>query len=226
MRSRAVGLRTTRTSDSGRRWAGIGTPGRAGPGVVADLGPVVEAEAVVAGLRDNAGVTPPSDPRQPSAPADRRARTEKHGDDLPRFRRGRGVPTLDVGGAIGQLLHKAGRAARGAAQLALRQTSRTRYAWPEPTPEVKQREREAAELFLSSLVRDDPVMVRWAREQGRLKQLADPVLGEERKQELRAEGPRCTPEDSAEMLARYAKAGRRPPVGPPHNCADPMAEGC
>ena len=182
--------------------------------------------AVVAGLCDNAGVTPPSDPRQPSTPAARRPRAEKPGVDLSRFRWSLGVPSLVAACTIRQLLHKAGRAARGAAQLAPRRTSRTRYAWPEPTPEEKQREREAAELFLSSLVRDDPVMVRWAREQGRLKQLADPVVGEERKQELRAEGARCTPEDSAEMLARYAKAGRRPPVGPPHHCADPMAEGC
>ena len=87
--------------------------------------------------------------------------------------------------------------------------TRTPYKWPlytRPLMSAEERalRRESIRNFIGGRS-PNPVVARYYRERSRLALLASDDVSEARKQELRAAGPLCSPEDEAEVLANRAK---------------------
>ncbi len=90
--------------------------------------------------------------------------------------------------------------------------TRTPYKWPlytRPMMSAEERalRRESIRNFIGGRS-PNPVVARYYRERSRLALLASDDVSESRKQELRAAGPLCSPEDEAEVLANRAKKSR------------------
>ena len=90
--------------------------------------------------------------------------------------------------------------------------TRTRYRRPlytHPLMSAEERalQRESIRNFIGGRS-PNPVVARYYRERSRLALLASDNVSESRKQELRAAGPLCSPEDEAEVLANRAKKAR------------------
>ena len=90
--------------------------------------------------------------------------------------------------------------------------TRTRYRRPLYThtlmsAEERALQRESIRNFIGGRS-PNPVVARYYRERSRLALLASDNVSESRKQELRAAGPLCSPEDEAEVLANRAKKAR------------------
>ena len=82
------------------------------------------------------------------------------------------------------------------------QRPRPNYGHPQ-----RAQQREAVRCLIGGRS-PNPVVARYYRERSRLALLASDDVSEDRKQELRAAGPLCTPEDEAEVLANRAKKSR------------------
>ena len=78
------------------------------------------------------------------------------------------------------------------------------YTRPLMTEERRALEREAVRNFIGGRS-PNLVVARYYRERSRLALLASDKVSQSRKRELRAEGPLCTPEDEAEVLANRAE---------------------
>ena len=94
--------------------------------------------------------------------------------------------------------------------------TRTPYKWPlythpQMSAEELALEREAVRNYIGGRS-PNPVVARYYRERSRQALLASDNVSENRKQELRAAGPLCSPEDEAEVLANRAK--KSPPPEP------------
>lgn len=77
---------------------------------------------------------------------------------------------------------------------------RPRYLAPQRTPEQDAETRLAIEAFVGQRS-PDPRLVRYFSERTRLMQLADPMVSDDAKRRLDAEGPRCSPADEAHALS-------------------------
>ena len=88
--------------------------------------------------------------------------------------------------------------------------TRTPYKWPLYTrPMMSAEERALRRESIRNAIggrSPNPVVARYYRERSRLALLASDEVSESRKQELRAAGPLCSPEDEAEVLANRAKS--------------------
>ena len=82
-----------------------------------------------------------------------------------------------------------------------------RYARPLMSAAERAQQRESIRNFVGGRS-PNPVVARYYRERSRLALLASDNVSESRKQELRAAGPLCSPEDEAEVLANRAKKSR------------------
>ena len=82
-----------------------------------------------------------------------------------------------------------------------------RYARPLMSAAERAQQRESIRNFVGGRS-PNPVVARYYRERSRLALLASDNVSESRKQELRAAGPLCSPEDEAEVLANQAKKAR------------------
>ena len=75
-----------------------------------------------------------------------------------------------------------------------------RYMAPQQTPHQDAETRLAIEAYVGQSS-PDPRLVRYFSERTRLMQLADPIVSDDAKRRLVAEGPRCSPEDEAHALS-------------------------
>ena len=82
-----------------------------------------------------------------------------------------------------------------------------RYMRPLMSAEERAQQREAVRCLIGGRS-PNPVVARYYRERSRLALLASDNVSESRKQEMRAAGPLCSPEDEAEVLANRAKKAR------------------
>ena len=81
------------------------------------------------------------------------------------------------------------------------------YTRPWMSAEEQELQRESIRNFLGGRS-PNPMVARYYRERSRQALLASDEVGAEYKQELRAAGPLCTPEDEAEVLAHRAEPVR------------------
>ena len=75
-----------------------------------------------------------------------------------------------------------------------------RYMAPQRTPHQDAETRLAIEAYVGQRS-PDPRLVRYFSERTRLMQLADPIVSDDAKRRLVAEGPRCSPADETHALS-------------------------